>query len=206
MRGTIFSAAFFSLFVPILFSSCKSGEEMKEQETTDRKWWKESVVYQVYPRSFKDSNGDGIGDLNGITSKLDYIKSLGVDVIWLNPIFSSPNDDNGYDISDYKNIMTDFGTMEDFDAMLKGMHDRGLKVVLDLVANHCSDEHQWFRQSRSSRDNPYRHYFHWWPVEKGTPAHRWSFFDINGDAWKFDPNTNSYYLHYFSQKQPDLNW
>ena len=179
---------------------------MKDENTSGRKWWKEAIVYQIYPRSFKDSNGDGIGDLNGITSKLDYIKSLGVDVIWLNPIFSSPNDDNGYDISDYGNIMSDFGTMEDFDVMLKAMHERGLKVVLDLVANHCSDEHDWFKQSRSSRDNPYRNYFHWWPAEKGKPAHRWSFFDINGDAWKFDPNVNSYYLHYFSEKQPDLNW
>ena len=179
---------------------------MKEQDTLDRKWWKEAIVYQIYPRSFKDSNGDGIGDLDGITSKLDYVKSLGVDVIWLNPIFSSPNDDNGYDISDYRNIMEDFGTLEDFDVMLKAMHDRGLKMVLDLVANHCSDEHQWFKQSRSSRDNPYRNYFHWWPAEKGKPAHRWSFFDINGDAWKFDPSTTSFYLHYFSQKQPDLNW
>jgi oligo-1,6-glucosidase len=137
---------------------------------------------------------------------LDYIKNLGVDVIWLNPIFSSPNDDNGYDISDYRGIMKDFGTMEDFNTMLKAMHDRGLKVVLDLVANHCSDEHEWFKQSRSSRTNPYRDYFHWWPAEKGKPAKRFSFFDINSDAWKFDSLTNSYYLHYFSQKQPDLNW
>lgn len=171
-----------------------------------RTWWKEAVVYQIYPRSFKDSDGDGVGDLKGITSKLDYVKSLGVDVVWLNPIFSSPNDDNGYDISDYRGIMKDFGTMEDFDVMLKAMHDRGLKVVLDLVANHCSDEHEWFKQSRSSRTNPYRDYFHWWNAEKGKPAHRWSFFDINGDAWKYDSLTNSYYLHYFSQKQPDLNW
>jgi len=171
-----------------------------------RKWWKEAVVYQIYPRSFKDSNGDGIGDLRGITSKLDYLKSLGVDVIWLNPVFSSPNDDNGYDISDYRGIMKEFGTMQDFDALLKGMHDRNLKLVMDLVVNHSSDEHEWFKQSRSSRDNPYRDYYHWWPAEKGKPAPRRSFFDVNGDAWKFDETTNSYYLHYFSQKQPDLNW
>ena len=172
----------------------------------DRKWWKEAVVYQIYPRSFKDSNGDGIGDLRGITSELDYIKRLGIDVIWLNPIYGSPNDDNGYDISDYCSIMKEFGTMQDFDDMLKGMHARGLKLVMDLVVNHSSDEHEWFKQSRSSRDNPYRQYYHWWAAEKGKPAHRWSFFDVNGDAWKFDEKTNSYYLHYFSQKQPDLNW
>lgn len=171
-----------------------------------RKWWKEAVVYQIYPRSFKDSNGDGIGDLQGITSKLDYLKSLGVDVIWLNPVFSSPNDDNGYDISDYRGIMKEFGTMQDFDELLKGMHDRNLKLVMDLVVNHSSDEHEWFKQSRSSRDNPYRDYYHWWPAEKGKPSPRRSFFDVNGDAWKLDETTNSYYLHYFSQKQPDLNW
>ena len=171
-----------------------------------REWWKEAVVYQIYPRSFKDSNGDGVGDLKGITSKLDYIKSLGVDVIWLNPIFSSPNDDNGYDISDYQGIMKEFGTMQDFDTLLKGMHDRGLKLILDLVVNHSSDEHEWFKQSRSSRDNPYRDYYHWWPAEKGKPAARRSFFDVDGDGWEYDKTTNSYYLHYFSQKQPDLNW
>ncbi len=169
-------------------------------------WWKEAVVYQIYPRSFKDSNGDGIGDLQGIISKLDYIKSLGVDVVWLNPIFASPNDDNGYDISDYRNIMTDFGTMADFDSLLAGMHQRGLKVVLDLVANHCSDEHEWFKSARSSRNSPYRDYFHWWNAERGKPNARMSFFDINHDAWKLDTPTNAYYLHYFSRKQPDLNW
>ena len=151
-------------------------------QTTSRIWWKEAVVYQIYPRSFKDSNGDGVGDLKGIISKLDYIKSLGVDVIWLNPIYGSPNDDNGYDISDYRNIMKEFGTMADFDALLKGMHERGIKLVLDLVVNHSSDEHEWFKQSRSSRTSPYRDYYHWWPAEKGKPAARDSFFDINGDA------------------------
>jgi len=175
-------------------------------QTTSRIWWKEAVVYQIYPRSFKDSNGDGVGDLKGIISKLDYIKSLGVDVIWLNPIYGSPNDDNGYDISDYRNIMKEFGTMADFDALLKGMHERGIKLVLDLVVNHSSDEHEWFKQSRSSRTSPYREYYHWWPAEKGKPAARDSFFDINGDAWRFDSLTNAYYLHYFSRKQPDLNW
>ena len=169
-------------------------------------WWKEAVVYQVYPRSYKDSNGDGVGDLRGLISKLDYIKSLGVNVIWLNPIYGSPNDDNGYDISDYRAIMKDFGTMADFDALLKGMHQRGLKVVLDLVVNHSSDEHKWFQQSRSSRTNPYRDYYHWWPAEKGKPNKRQSFFDVKGDAWAYDAPTNAYYLHYFSRKQPDLNW
>ena len=135
----------------------------------NRKWWKEAVVYQIYPRSFKDDNGDGVGDLKGIISKLDYIKSLGIDVIWLNPIYSSPNGDNGYDISDYQNIMQQFGTMNDFDALLKGMHERGLKLVMDLVVNHSSDQHEWFKQSRSSRTNPYRDYYHWWPAEKGAP-------------------------------------
>ena len=195
-------------FIGVVFSSsCKNKpSETVKSDSTNSKWWKEAVVYQIYPRSFKDSDGDGVGDLKGIISKLDYVKSLGVDVIWLNPIFSSPNDDNGYDISDYKGIMKEFGTMEDFDAMLKAMHEHGLKLVLDLVANHSSDEHIWFKQSRSSRDNPYRDYYHWWPAEKGKPAHRWSFFDENADAWKFDSATNAYYLHYFSRKQPDLNW
>ena len=172
----------------------------------DKKWWKEAVVYQIYPRSFKDSNGDGIGDLRGIISELDYVKSLGIDAVWLNPIYASPNDDNGYDISNYREIMPDFGTMEDFDLLLKEMHQRNIKLIMDLVVNHSSDEHEWFKQSRSSRDNPYRDYYHWWPAEKGKPPYRWSFFDVNSDAWKYDAQTNSYYLHYFSQKQPDLNW
>lgn len=176
------------------------------QTHTDKKWWKEAVVYQVYPRSFKDSDGDGIGDLKGIISKLDYIKSLGVDVVWLNPIYSSPNDDNGYDVSDYRSIMKDFGTMADFDEMLKNMHKKGLKLVMDLVVNHSSDEHEWFKQSRSSRSNPYRNYYHWWNAEKGKPPYRYSLFDVNHDAWKYDSLTNAYYLHYFSRKQPDLNW
>lgn len=175
-------------------------------DTINRKWWKEAVVYQIYPRSFKDNDGDGIGDLKGIISKLDYIKSLGIDVVWLNPIYSSPNDDNGYDVSDYRNIMKDFGTMDDFDDLLKGMHTRGIKLVMDLVVNHSSDEHEWFKQSRSSRNNPYREYYHWWNAEKGKPSYRYSLFDVNHDAWRYDSLTNAYYLHYFSRKQPDLNW
>lgn len=171
-----------------------------------RQWWKEGVVYQIYPRSFCDSTGDGVGDLRGIINKLDYIASLGVDIIWLNPVYSSPNDDNGYDISDYRNIMAEFGNMQDFDALLAGMHERGLKLVMDLVVNHSSDEHEWFQQSRMSRDNPYRDYYHWWPAEKGTPPKRWSYFDVEENAWKYDAQTDAYYLHYFSEKQPDLNW
>jgi oligo-1,6-glucosidase len=172
----------------------------------NKKWWKEAVVYQIYPRSFKDSNGDGVGDLKGIISKLDYIKSLGVDVIWLNPIFESPNADNGYDISNYRGIMKEFGTMDDFDALLKGMHDRGLKLLLDLVVNHSSDQHKWFQESRKSRTNSYRNYYHWWPAEKGKPAFRPGNFEVDGSGWRFDSLTNAYYLHYFSFKQPDLNW
>jgi oligo-1,6-glucosidase len=171
-----------------------------------KNWWKEAIVYQIYPRSFKDTNGDGIGDLKGIISKLDYIQSLGVDVIWLNPVYASPNDDNGYDISDYCAIMKEFGSMQDFDNLLESMHERKIKLVMDLVVNHSSDEHKWFKESRKSRNNPYRDYYHWWPAEKGIPPHRFSFFDVNGSAWKYDEPTNSYYLHYFSEKQPDLNW
>ena len=172
----------------------------------DKTWWKEAVVYQIYPRSFQDSNGDGVGDLKGVISKLDYIKSLGVDVIWLNPIFESPNADNGYDISNYRGIMKEFGTMADFDALLKGMHERGIKLLLDLVVNHSSDEHEWFKQSRSSRTNPYRDYYHWWPAEKGKPAFRPGAFEADGSGWRYDSLTNAYYLHYFNFKQPDLNW
>lgn len=177
-----------------------------QESGNKKKWWKEAIVYQVYPRSFKDADGDGIGDLKGIISKLDYIKSLGIDVIWLNPIYGSPNDDNGYDISDYEGIMKEFGTMKDFDALLEGMHQRKIKLVMDLVVNHSSDEHKWFQESKKSRTNPYRDYYHWWPEEKGKPAYRKSFFDVNGEAWKYDSLTKSYYLHYFSRKQPDLNW
>jgi oligo-1,6-glucosidase len=172
----------------------------------NRKWWKEKVVYQLYPRSFKDTNGDGIGDIKGIIQQLDYIKNLGVDVVWINPIFESPNEDMGYDIADYKAIMKEFGTMADFELMLKGLHDRGIKLIMDLVVNHTSDEHPWFKESRKSRDNPYRNYYHWWDAEKGTPPYRWSIFDKENNAWKYDATTNSYYFHIFSEKQPDLNW
>lgn len=169
-------------------------------------WWKEAVIYQIYPRSFRDSDGDGIGDLPGILSRLDYVRSLGVDVIWLNPVFASPNDDNGYDVSDYCGIQPDFGTMEDFDRLLREVHARGMKLVLDLVVNHTSDEHPWFVQARSSRENPYYDYYIWWAAEHGAPPERPSFFDERGDAWRYNPATDSYYLHYFSARQPDLNW
>jgi oligo-1,6-glucosidase len=197
------------LLFAIVLCSCKQGQKKEEEKSVvsaDRKWWKEAIVYQVYPRSFKDSDGDGIGDLKGIISKLDYIKSLGIDAVWVNPIYTSPNDDNGYDISDYRNIMKEFGTMADFDELLKGLHDRGIKLIMDVVVNHSSDEHEWFKQSRSSRTSPYRDYYHWWNAEKGKPPYRYSLFDINHDAWKYDSLTNAYYLHYFSRKQPDLNW
>jgi oligo-1,6-glucosidase len=195
-----------ALTVIISFCSLQVISQQNQSSGVDRKWWKEAIVYQIYPRSFKDSDGDGIGDLKGIISKLDYIKSLGVNVVWINPIYSSPNDDNGYDVSDYRNIMKDFGTMDDFDLLLKGLHDRGIKLVMDLVVNHSSDEHFWFKQSRSSRTNPYRDYYHWWNAERGKPAPRYSLFDVNHDAWRYDSTTNAYYLHYFSRKQPDLNW
>ena len=195
------------LFLLTTFITAIPFQKSFSQSTADdKKWWKEAVVYQIYPRSFKDADGDGIGDLRGIISRLDYIKSLGVTAVWLNPIYSSPNDDNGYDVSDYRNIMKDFGTMADFDALLAVLHQRGIKLVMDLVVNHSSDEHEWFKQSRSSRTSAYRNYYHWWPAEKGKPPYRYSLFDVNGDAWMYDSLTHAYYLHYFSRKQPDLNW
>lgn len=184
----------------------KPASSATTNEAQNRKWWKEAIVYQIYPRSFKDSNGDGIGDLRGIIEKLDYIKSLGVTAVWLNPIYESPNDDNGYDVSNYRAIMKDFGTMADFDELAKGLHDRQIKLVMDIVVNHSSDEHEWFKQSRSSRDNPYRDYYYWWNADKGKPPARYSLFDAKHDAWKYDEKTDAYYLHIFSQKQPDLNW
>lgn len=171
----------------------------------EKKWWKESVVYQIYPRSFKDSNGDGIGDIRGITEKLDYLENLGVDVIWLSPVYESPNDDNGYDISDYRAIMKEFGTMEDFDRMLASAHEKGLKIVMDLVVNHTSDEHPWFAESRKSKDNPYRDYYIWREGKDGREPNNWGSC-FSGPAWKYDAATDMYFLHLFSEKQPDLNW
>ncbi|SET06580.1 oligo-1,6-glucosidase/alpha-glucosidase [Oceanobacillus limi] len=168
-------------------------------------WWKEAVAYQVYPRSFMDSNGDGIGDIQGVISKLDYLKEFGIDVIWMSPIYQSPNDDNGYDISDYKDIMEEFGTMEDFDLLLQEVHRRGMKLIMDLVINHTSDEHPWFIESRSSKDNPYRDYYIWHPGKDGKEPNNWESI-FGGSAWKYDEKTDEYFLHVFSSKQPDLNW
>lgn len=171
----------------------------------EKAWWKESVIYQIYPRSFCDSNGDGIGDLNGIRSKLDYLQKLGINVIWLSPIYKSPNDDNGYDISDYQDIMDDFGTMDDFDALLKEAHEHGIKIVMDLVVNHTSDEHKWFIESRLSKDNPKRDYYIWREPKDGKEPNNWGSC-FSGSAWEYDEKTGMYYLHCFSKKQPDLNW
>lgn len=171
----------------------------------DKIWWKESVVYQIYPRSFCDSNGDGIGDIQGIISKLDYIKNLGIDIIWLSPIYQSPNDDNGYDISDYQAIMNEFGTMEDFDELLHAAHEKGIKIIMDLVVNHTSDEHKWFIESKKSKDNPYRDYYIWWEGKDGQEPNNWGSW-FGGSAWEYDKTTDMYYLHIFSKKQPDLNW
>jgi alpha-glucosidase len=170
-----------------------------------KKWWKEAVAYQVYPRSFMDSNGDGIGDLKGVTSKLDYLKELGIDVIWLSPMFKSPNDDNGYDISDYQDIMDEFGTMADFNELLEEVHNRGMKIILDLVINHTSDEHPWFIESRSSKDNPKRDWYIWRDGKDGKEPNNWESI-FNGPAWKYDEETDQYFMHIFSAKQPDLNW
>lgn len=172
----------------------------------NRTFWKEAVVYQIYPRSFQDSNGDGIGDLRGIISRLDYLKLLGIDVVWLSPVYKSPNDDNGYDISDYRDIMDDFGTMQDWEELLAGLHARGIKLMMDLVINHSSDEHAWFLESRSSKDSPYRDYYIWRPARPdGSLPNNWSSV-FSGPAWEYDEKTDEYYLHLFSRKQPDLNW
>jgi len=169
-------------------------------------WWRHAVIYQVYPRSFQDSNADGIGDLRGILSRIDYIASLGVDTLWINPVFSSPGKDNGYDISDYRSIQSEYGTMKDMEELIEAIHGKGLRIIVDMVFNHTSEEHEWFRQARTSRDNPFYAFYHWWPAEKGRPPYRCGFFDAAGEAWQYNAPTNSYYLHYFSREQPDLNW
>lgn len=175
-------------------------------KTMKKTWWKESVIYQIYPRSFMDSNADGIGDIKGITGKLDYLKYLGIDVIWLSPVYQSPNDDNGYDISDYQSIMNEFGTMEDFDEMLKEAHARNIRIVMDLVVNHTSDEHKWFIESRKSKENKYRDYYIWREGKSSDiPPNNWGSC-FGGSAWEYDKDTEMYYLHLFSKKQPDLNW
>jgi oligo-1,6-glucosidase len=172
---------------------------------TQRRWWKEASVYQIYPRSFMDSNGDGIGDIVGITQKLEYIKKLGIDLIWISPYFKSPNDDNGYDISDYRDIMDDFGTLDDWQIMIDKIHDLGMKLIMDLVVNHSSDEHDWFKASRSSKDSPYRDYYYWKKGKNGKEPNDW-LSHFSGSAWQHDEITDEYYLHLFSKKQPDLNW
>ncbi|EEL49480.1 MULTISPECIES: glycoside hydrolase family 13 protein [Bacillus cereus group] len=178
---------------------------MKWGSMMNKQWWKESVVYQIYPRSFMDSNSDGIGDLRGIISKLDYLQNLGIDVIWLSPVYESPNDDNGYDISNYRKIMDEFGTMEDWDKLLSEMHKRNMKLMMDLVVNHTSDEHNWFVESRKSKDNLYRDYYIWRPAKDGKEPNNWGA-AFSGSAWQYDEATDEYYLHLFSKKQPDLNW
>jgi oligo-1,6-glucosidase len=183
----------------------ENRDTVVEKVKNDQQWWKKSIVYQIYPRSFYDSNGDGIGDLQGIIQKLDYLKELGVDVIWLSPIYDSPNDDNGYDIRDYYQIMKEFGTMEDLDHFLDAAHQRGLKIIMDLVVNHTSDEHSWFVESKKGLDNPYRDYYVWKPGKNGREPNNWGSI-FSGPAWDYDENTNEYYLHLFSKKQPDLNW
>jgi len=168
-------------------------------------WWKEGVVYQIYPRSFKDTTGNGLGDIDGIIKKLDYIKSLGVNMIWICPVYASPNDDNGYDISDYRKISEDFGGNDAFDRLLKAMHARDLKLIMDLVVNHSSDEHHWFEQAKQSKDNPYHDYYIW---KEGTPTtipNNWQSV-FNGSVWEWNAPTEEYYLHYYTKKQPDLNW
>lgn len=171
----------------------------------EKKWWKEAVAYQIYPRSFMDSNNDGIGDLQGIISKLDYLKDLGIDVIWICPVYKSPNDDNGYDISDYQDIMSDFGTMEDFNELLSEIHKRNMKIIIDLVINHTSDEHPWFIESRSSKQNPKRDWYIWREGKDNKEPNNWESI-FKGSTWEYDENTKEYYLHLFSKKQPDLNW
>lgn len=172
----------------------------------NEKWWKNAVVYQIYPRSFKDSNGDGIGDLQGIYEKLDYLAELGINVIWMSPVYKSPNDDNGYDISDYQDIMDDFGTMADFDRVLAKAHSLNIKIMMDLVVNHTSDEHKWFIESKKSKDNPYHDYYMWAdPDKNGNPPNRWESC-FSGSAWEYVESVGQFYLHSFSKKQPDLNW
>ncbi|MFP7486832.1 alpha-glucosidase [Priestia filamentosa] len=170
-----------------------------------KQWWKEAIAYQIYPRSFMDSNGDGIGDIKGILSKLDYLKELGIDVIWISPIYKSPNDDNGYDISDYEAIAEEYGTLDDFDELLEAVHKRGMKLIMDLVINHTSDEHPWFIESRSSKDNKYRDYYIWRDGKEAREPNNWESI-FGGSAWEYNEETDDYYLHVFSKKQPDLNW
>jgi len=194
-------------FVDTLLRLLNSEQEVLPRASTGIQpaWWKEAVVYQIYPRSFKDSNGDGIGDLGGIIEKLDYLQALGVDIIWLSPIYDSPNDDNGYDIRDYQAIMAEFGTMDDFDRLLAGTHERGMKLIMDLVVNHTSDEHPWFQDSLRNPDSPYKDYYLWKRSEDENPPNNWTSF-FSGPAWNYYPQRNEWAMHLFSKKQMDLNW
>lgn len=175
-------------------------------DQSQHRWWKEAIIYQVYPRSFKDSNGDGIGDLPGILSELNYIVSLGVNTVWINPVYKSPGRDNSYDISDFRDVDPIYGTLADLEALIKEVHGKGLRIIMDMVINHTSDQHQWFQQACTARDNAYYPFYIWWPAEKGKPPYRRGFFDPRGEAWTYNEATDSYYLHYFSPEQPDLNW
>ena len=199
------------LLLGLFVVSCQNKPNELEQKQSDipskdgRTWWKEGILYQLYPQSFKDTDGDGFGDFRGVIEELDYLESLGITMVWMNPFFESPLVDNGYDVADYRAIHPRYGTMEDFEEMLEGMHKRGIKFVLDVVVNHSSNQHEWFKQSRSSRTNKYRDYYHWWPAEKGETPYRHSLFDPEG-GWDYDTTTNAYYLHTFAEEQPDLNW
>lgn len=200
----------FLLAISALFINCIDKKEKKQVSTEktaqmDKTWWKEGVLYQIYPQSFKDADGDGFGDFKGVIEKLDYLESLGITMVWMNPFFESPLVDNGYDVADYRAILPRYGTMEDFDAMLAGMHERDIKFVLDVVVNHSSKEHEWFKGASSSRNNEYHNYYHWWPAEKGEPPHRHSLFDPEG-GWDYVEAVDAYYLHTFAEEQPDLNW
>ena len=198
----------------MILLECRSYDKVTEREdykkhrngdSMEKKWWKESVVYQIYPKSFKDSNGDGVGDIRGIIQKLDYLKELGVNVLWISPMLESPQDDNGYDISDYRRIYKEYGTMEDYEELLSEAHKRDIRILMDLVVNHTSDEHNWFVESRKSKDNPYRDYYIWKDPVNGKEPNNWGG-AFGGSAWEYDAQTQMYYLHLFSKKQPDLNW
>jgi len=195
-----------SLITILCFIQCeqKHTDQTVEQNESGT-WWKEGVLYQIYPQSFKDTDGDGFGDFKGVTEKLDYLESLGISIVWMNPFFESPLVDNGYDVGDYRAILPRYGTMEDFEEMLNGMHERGIKFVLDVVVNHSSNQHEWFKGASSSRDHKYHNYYHWWPAEKGEPPHRHSLFDPEG-GWDYVEAVDAYYLHTFAEEQPDLNW
>ena len=185
---------------------CTNGEKTKDQhQDVEKKWWKEGILYQIYPQSFKDTDGDGFGDFKGVIEKLDYIESLGINMVWMNPFFKSPLVDNGYDVADYRDIHPRYGTIDNFKEMLDGFHERGIKFVLDVVVNHSSNQHEWFKQASSSRDSRYYDYYHWWPAEKGRPPYRYSLFDPEG-AWDYVEAVDAYYFHTFAEEQPDLNW